>query len=199
MVGNVVTAAERRCRRRAASGPVIAVQRTVQNWIERCATDVRLPRRIALVVRNSGGPTRFRTSPHSRGFRRARVADPGASRKNLCSDGASVVLWYVACSPSALRLLRCIMSIRKSIAAPSPRQSPAPAPPLSPDLDVVKKSKGPVMTVLDEFYKVGPGPSSSHTMGPMRITYDFYQRCARAAAGSTREGDRASRSICSAA
>lgn len=57
------------------------------------------------------------------------------------------------------------------------------APPLgaklSPDLDVVKRSKGPVMTVLEEFYKVGPGPSSSHTIGPMRITYDFYQRCAR--------------------
>jgi L-serine dehydratase len=53
----------------------------------------------------------------------------------------------------------------------------AAAPPLSPDLEVVKKSKGPVMTVLDEFYKVGPGPSSSHTIGPMRITYDFYQRC----------------------
>jgi L-serine dehydratase len=50
---------------------------------------------------------------------------------------------------------------------------------LSPDLDVVKKSKGPVMTVADEFYKVGPGPSSSHTIGPMRITYDFYQRCTK--------------------
>ncbi len=50
---------------------------------------------------------------------------------------------------------------------------------LSPDLDVVKKSKGPVMTILEEFYKVGPGPSSSHTIGPMRITYDFYQRCAK--------------------
>ena len=35
------------------------------------------------------------------------------------------------------------------------------------------------MTTLDEFYKVGPGPSSSHTIGPMRITYDFYQRCTR--------------------
>src|SRR5689334_17331991 len=56
----------------------------------------------------------------------------------------------------------------------------APAvPPLSPDLNVVKKSKGPVMTVLEEFYKVGPGPSSSHTIGPMRITYDFYQRCTK--------------------
>jgi L-serine dehydratase len=47
------------------------------------------------------------------------------------------------------------------------------------NLNVVTKSKGPVMTVLDEFYKVGPGPSSSHTIGPMRITYDFYQRCAK--------------------
>jgi L-serine dehydratase len=60
----------------------------------------------------------------------------------------------------------------------------SPLPPLdsssmSRDLDVVKRSKGPVMTVLDEFYKVGPGPSSSHTIGPMRITYDFYQRCTK--------------------
>jgi L-serine dehydratase len=55
----------------------------------------------------------------------------------------------------------------------------AAAPPLSPDLEVVKKGKGPVMTMIDEFYKVGPGPSSSHTIGPMRITYDFYQRCAK--------------------
>jgi L-serine dehydratase len=61
------------------------------------------------------------------------------------------------------------------------RAAPA-APPkvtLSPDLDVVKRSKGPVMTLIDEFYKVGPGPSSSHTIGPMRITYDFYQRCTK--------------------
>jgi L-serine dehydratase len=50
---------------------------------------------------------------------------------------------------------------------------------LSPELDVVRRSKGPVMTVADEFYKVGPGPSSSHTIGPMRITYDFYQRCTK--------------------
>jgi L-serine dehydratase len=60
-----------------------------------------------------------------------------------------------------------------------------PAPPsqtpshVSPSLNVVQKSKGPVMTTLDEFYKVGPGPSSSHTIGPMRITYDFYKRCTK--------------------
>jgi L-serine dehydratase len=50
---------------------------------------------------------------------------------------------------------------------------------MSSELAVVKQSKCPVMTVLDEFYKVGPGPSSSHTIGPMRITYDFYQRCTK--------------------
>jgi L-serine dehydratase len=61
---------------------------------------------------------------------------------------------------------------RASVAAP-------PKVALSPDLHVVKKSKGPVMTTLEEFYKVGPGPSSSHTIGPMRITYDFYQRCTK--------------------
>jgi L-serine dehydratase len=57
-------------------------------------------------------------------------------------------------------------------------QVPANAQPvrLDPNLNVVKQSKGPVMTLADEFYKVGPGPSSSHTIGPMRITYDFYQR-----------------------
>ena len=52
-------------------------------------------------------------------------------------------------------------------------------PALSPDLVVVQTSKGPIMTTLDEFYKVGPGPSSSHTMGPMRITYDFFQRVSK--------------------
>ena len=57
--------------------------------------------------------------------------------------------------------------------------APPPVVPLSNDLDVVKKASKPVMTTIDEFYKVGPGPSSSHTIGPMRITYDFYQRCAK--------------------
>jgi L-serine dehydratase len=51
----------------------------------------------------------------------------------------------------------------------------------SPDfkLDVVQKRKGPVMTTLDDCYKVGPGPSSYHTIGPMRITYDLYERCTK--------------------
>jgi L-serine dehydratase len=84
------------------------------------------------------------------------------------------------------------VAVLEGCAAPSPQAtaaqaatatSPAPAaqaaPPLAADLDVVKRSKGPVMTTIDEFYKIGPGPSSSHTIGPMRITYDFYQRCTK--------------------
>ena len=63
--------------------------------------------------------------------------------------------------------------------AATPAQPPIGAGPVDPKLDVVKRSKGPVMTLVDEFYKVGPGPSSSHTIGPMRITYDFYQRAAK--------------------
>ena len=63
--------------------------------------------------------------------------------------------------------------------ATMPPQAKGSPPPLAADLNVVKKGQGPVLTTVDEFYKVGPGPSSSHTIGPMRITYDFYQRAAR--------------------
>jgi L-serine dehydratase len=66
----------------------------------------------------------------------------------------------------------------KEPAATAPPAAPA-APALSPELAVVQQSKGPIMTTLDEFYKMGPGPSSSHTMGPMRITYDFFQRVSK--------------------
>ena len=86
---------------------------------------------------------------------------------------------------AAAVLTGCTRSETESKApAPTPATSTAAAPaastpPLDPDLNVVKKGQGPVMTVVDEFYKVGPGPSSSHTIGPMRITYDFYQRCTK--------------------
>jgi len=52
-------------------------------------------------------------------------------------------------------------------------------PPLSYGLYLHRRAEGPIITLSDEFYKVGPGPSSSHTIGPMRITYDFYQRAAK--------------------
>jgi L-serine dehydratase len=78
--------------------------------------------------------------------------------------GATAVI--TGCTPSAQE--------RTAAATAEP-----PAVPLSADLDVVKKAAKPIMTTIDEFYKVGPGPSSSHTIGPMRITYDFYQRCTK--------------------
>jgi hypothetical protein len=36
---------------------------------------------------------------------------------------------------------------------------------LSPDLNVVKASKGPVMILADEFYKVGPAPRARTPSG----------------------------------
>jgi L-serine dehydratase len=68
---------------------------------------------------------------------------------------------------------------RTAMALATLPQAAGSPPPLAADLDVVKRAKGPVLTTLDEFYKVGPGPSSSHTIGPMRITYDFYQRAVK--------------------
>ena len=83
---------------------------------------------------------------------------------------------------------------RRALADRSIRCSPRRPPmrssvKLDPNLDVVKKTKGPVMTLVDEFYKVGPGPSSSHTIGPMRITYDFYQRAIKLPQATARPGD----------
>src|SRR5690349_2342577 len=78
---------------------------------------------------------------------------------------------------AALVITGCAQSEAEKVTAAAPPPAPPPLPPaslVSQELDVVKKSKAPIMTTLDEFYKVGPGPSSSHTIGPMRITYDFY-------------------------
>ena len=93
---------------------------------------------------------------------------PGVDRRTFMMRSAVIT--------SAAVITGCSIPEKQQTAAAS-----APPPQvkesLSSDLNVVKKAKGPVMTTLEEFYKVGPGPSSSHTIGPMRITYDFYQRC----------------------
>jgi L-serine dehydratase len=102
----------------------------------------------------------------------ASAIPPGIDRRSFFMRsgviGAAAVMTGKAWTPEA----------RASQAAKEAAQPPQGAT-MSDDLDVVKKSKGPVMTILEEFYKVGPGPSSSHTIGPMRITYDFYQRCSK--------------------
>ena len=81
--------------------------------------------------------------------------------------GAAAVM--TGCSPSPSEKTAKATETAAPAAAPS-------APPLAADLHVAMAEKGPILTTVDEFYKVGPGPSSSHTIGPMRITYDFYQR-----------------------
>ena len=87
-------------------------------------------------------------------------------------------LGRIALVASAGALMSCSEAPPKETAKAAPEASP-PAVPLSQDLNVVQKEKGPILTVVDEFYKMGPGPSSSHTIGPMRITYDFYQRISK--------------------
>ena len=98
---------------------------------------------------------------------------PGVDRRSFlirsAVAGAAVVMTGKALSAKE-RTMKSLATL------PVLPQAGAPAPPLSKDLNVVKKGAGPVLTTADEFYKVGPGPSSSHTIGPMRITYDFYQR-----------------------
>jgi L-serine dehydratase len=86
-------------------------------------------------------------------------------------------LGQVALAASAGVLLTGFSGSRPAKAVP--QEQPPTQPALSPQLNVVQKAKGPILTVLDEFYKMGPGPSSSHTMGPMRITYDFFQRVSK--------------------
>src|SRR5262245_39868633 len=94
---------------------------------------------------------------------------PGVDRRTFMMRGAVI--------SSALVITGRSASAEEQAAGAAAAGPPKVA--LSPELNVVKKSKGPVMTTIDEFYKVGPGPSSSHTIGPMRITYDFYQRCTK--------------------
>jgi L-serine dehydratase len=89
--------------------------------------------------------------------------------------GAAAVMTGATWTPEA-RAAQAAKEAAEFTAKPQPGLGAAP---VDPKLDVSQKSKGPVMTVADEFYKVGPGPSSSHTIGPMRITYDFYQRCTK--------------------
>jgi L-serine dehydratase len=99
---------------------------------------------------------------------------PGVDRRNFLIRSAVGGAAAVMMGRSVTAEERTAMAI-----ATLPQQATGSTPPLSADLDVVKKGQGPVLTTVDEFYKVGPGPSSSHTIGPMRITYDFYQRATK--------------------
>jgi L-serine dehydratase len=116
---------------------------------------------------------------------------PGACASGECgscgveskkSDGLSRRdFGYAALTAAAASVLAgCSGGPKQTEQKAEPAQPAAPAAPaMSQDLEVVKKAKGPIMTTLEEFYKMGPGPSSSHTMGVMRCTYDFFQRVSK--------------------
>src|SRR5215831_8213161 len=99
---------------------------------------------------------------------------PGVDRRKFIMRSAVIGAAAVMTGRVVSARERTLKAFSESVEPPQ-----SPAPPLDKNLNVVKKGQGPVMTVIDEFYKVGPGPSSSHTIGPMRITYDFYQRCTK--------------------
>ena len=99
---------------------------------------------------------------------------PGVDRRTFLIRGAVASAAAVMTGTSLAQTKQRVAAL--AVVSPAQQQV---APPLAADLNVVKKQKGPVMTTVDEFYKVGPGPSSSHTIGPMRITYDFYQRATK--------------------
>jgi L-serine dehydratase len=107
----------------------------------------------------------------------AREIPDGVDRRSFLMraavGGAAAVMTGCTSSPEQATA-KATETAKPAAAAAAPS-----APPLAEDLYVSMKSKGPVLTTVDEFYKVGPGPSSSHTIGPMRITYDFYQRATK--------------------
>jgi L-serine dehydratase len=104
---------------------------------------------------------------------------PGVDRRTFLMRNAAIGAAAVMTGGTWTAEARAAQAAKEAAKPAARSGAKLGASPLSPDLDVVKRSKGPVMTVVDEFYKVGPGPSSSHTIGPMRITYDFYQRCTK--------------------
>ncbi len=46
----------------------------------------------------------------------------------------------------------------------------------------------PITTPVFDLYKIGPGPSSSHTIGPMKAGYDFLQRLRQLPEGTRAQG-----------
>jgi L-serine dehydratase len=109
------------------------------------------------------------------------VIDPNASEVPAGVDRRAFLMRSAVVGAASV-MTGCSPAAQSAASTAPPPAAPAAKENLSPDLNVVKKAKGPVMTTIDEFYKVGPGPSSSHTIGPMRITYDFYQRCTKLSA-----------------
>jgi len=114
--------------------------------------------------------------------RPARDEDPLADTKSLISaevppgvDRRDFLIRSAVVGAAALMTGKTVSAAERTYEA----VKSIPVPRLSYGLHVHRRAEGPIMILSDEFYKVGPGPSSSHTIGPMRITYDFYQRATK--------------------
>jgi hypothetical protein len=119
---------------------------------------------------------------------------PGVDRRNFlirsAVGGAAAVMVGRAVSieaRTAMAVATLPQEAKGSKAKGSPGKGTSPPPPLDKDLDVVKKGQGPVLTTVDEFYKVGPGPSSSHTIGPHYLR--FLSASHQTAGRQTGQGD----------
>ena len=81
---------------------------------------------------------------------------PGVDRRNFlirsAVGGAAAVMTGRVVSAEA-RTAMAVATMPPQLTPPKPAATP---PPLSPELEVVKKGAGPVLTTVDEFYKVGP-------------------------------------------
>lgn len=119
------------------------------------------------------------TTEHNSSDQLHAQAEPAEAEIPAAIDRRSFLIRNAVIGAAAVMTARTWTPEARAAQAAKEAGAPKLGNTLSPDLDVVKRSKGPVMTILEEFYKVGPGPSSSHTIGPMRITYDFYQRCSK--------------------
>jgi L-serine dehydratase len=97
---------------------------------------------------------------------------PGVDRRSFLIRSAVVGAAAIITGKTLLASARTYEAVRSLPVMPAAREA-------SRGLFLQLAAKGPIMTTADEFYKVGPGPSSSHTIGPMRITYDFYERCTK--------------------
>ena len=95
---------------------------------------------------------------------------PGVDRRTFMMRSAVI--------SSAAVITGCTPTEKQQTAAAS-APPPVVKENVSPDLERRQEVEGSGDDDARGVLQGGPGPSSSHTIGPMRITYDFYQRCTK--------------------
>lgn len=104
------------------------------------------------------------------------LADPSELAERKAPEGVDRRSFLIR---SAVVGAAALMTGKTLSAAERTRDAVRSMPPalnITRGLHVHRAAKGPIMTTFDELFKVGPGPSSSHTIGVMRSTFDFSER-----------------------